>query len=461
MFRGKRFFIFIGLPCLALVILFTMIFWFDTALIIGLIGLILYLAILHRKFKRDPYIRVSKFLVILFAINFISFASLVSPNDWGHQFLVNLDKSKLIEPDHPIISSLEDFFFNTWLATNPVLTHGELYIAHYIEGSLIPFNQNDFRWLTASVDFSVMDYSELSNSTKLMVIDYFINSIIIDWTNDTTVYGSNDYKGTIDQILAEGYASGWTEVSHDDCDGIAVVTVSFLQHLGFNAFIGSGISHWYTVVEPNPTDDFTRPVLLNYWSSVHVFYYFNQHDFKIGQPVINTILDCWFLDEMYPELQVVLDLFQGNILLIFLVSIVLSFIIVSFIGYPRLHTEQEQNEINREQSIRAEKFAKNKILSHKYSPIHWILLATYIRTGNPFNKKYIYYWIDVIWVTIASFLVMLGVFQLLNAYWLFSYLLISVWALISLVDGQYSQKIVKFISKKLNPKNNSRNLPIS
>lgn len=455
MSRRKRFFLFVGIPCLILIILFTMFFWFDTALIIALIGLVLYLSFLHRKLKRDPYIRISKFLVIIFAINFVSFASLVSPDDWGQQFIVNIDKSKLIEPDHPVIASLEDYFFNTWLASNPVLTDS---YAFYIEGSLIPFDRNDFRSLTISVDFSVMDYSELPNATKLMVIDYFINSIIIDWTSDTIVYGSNDYKGTVDQVLAEGYASGWTEVSHDDCDGIAVVTVSFLQHLGFNAFIGSGISHWYTVVEPNPTDEFIRPVLLNYWSSVHVFYYFNQHEFKLGQPIINTILDSWFLDEMYPELQAVLDIFQGNILLIFLVSLVLSFIIVSFIGYPRSHSEQEQNEIKREQTIRAEKIAKNKILSHKFSPVHWILLGTYIRTGNPFNKKYMYFWVDIMWVTIASFLVLLGVFQLLNAYWLFTYLLISVWALISLVDGQYSQKIGIFITAKVKSKNTSRNL---
>ncbi|MHA1341206.1 MAG: hypothetical protein ACTSRZ_14620 [Promethearchaeota archaeon] len=438
MARGKKAFFIFGIPFFVFTILFSIILFINNFLYILTIGLIGSAIFLFRRMKRHqyPYIRLLKISFVLFCVSFGIFCGLYNPKVWASQFPRNLNKASLIEPNNYAIENLETNFFE-WIDSKPYLE--DIYGLNYTS-AIIPFQYADSYYIFRTVNFSETDWDSLDSLTKLLVINYFITNEVIEWTEDSEVYGSLEYKGTVDEVLAISLESNWTKKSKDDCDGIAVVTVSFLQRLGYNAYIGSGKGHWYTVVEPRSQDNFNTPLFLNTWRSIHVYFYFNQYEFKIGQPLLDTFKDVWFLDEADPEVIEVIQLFSQNYLIAIFSSIVLGLVGVLFVCFPRKLPENILREKKDAIQKRKEKILTNKIIGKKYNPLYWLIRITYIQIGNPFKKMYIYYWIDVIWTSISAFFVIIGL-KFIPLYWLNSYFAITLTFILVLLESQFSSKI--------------------
>lgn len=277
----------IGIPCL---VIFGIIAWsgFLTELVIVLAAAIMvYFALLHGKRDRR-FLRATKVSVILALVGVVPIMVIVqNPAYWGEQLYYKLDRSAIITPNNPAVVELADNF-ETWRSVT--------------DFSLDPVNEN---WYWASfTDLNNPDsffwyYMNVSNVNQTspslldlaVLIDFYVRNNTINWTADNEVYGFTDYVATPAQILVNRDYANASDRVYDDCDGIAVVTVSLMQRYGINAFIGTGRRHWYTVVQI-PGD--AELQIFNFWRGVHLYAYFNQTERYIGQPVDMTIVDLLF-----------------------------------------------------------------------------------------------------------------------------------------------------------------------
>lgn len=410
-----------------------------------LVSGVVFFGLIFGRWKRDPYIRFSKFSVVMLIASLAFFMGLHAPHVWGSQFVRNLNKGMLIEPYHEDVETLEDYFYE-WLGTDLTgPTINNYWILNYTNDGLMRLQREDARYIYFSGQLSREKFTALDSVDQLIVLDYFVNEIIMEWTSDSTVYGSMEHKATVSEALARGLASSWAEKSLDDCDGISVVTVSLLQRMGFKAYIGSGKSHWFTVVEPRATDGFIQPLFLNYWSSVHCWYYFNQYEVKMAQPLIDSIKDIWFIDEMEPEVQAILNAISEQYIIFLSVSMIIALFGALFFTYPRESKEDIKSEIERQRNLRSEKINKNSFLANKKNPIHWVAKGTYVRVGNPINKLYSNYWLDVIWMTIALFFIVLGIFPMAMHPAFYIYIAFSLWAVIFVADRGYIVKLKDWV----------------
>jgi hypothetical protein len=438
--KGWKFFIIVSIPALIFVILFSIIEFLGGFIIMWGYGLVLYFAMLHGKMKRYPLIRLSKFIIVMCLIGIGFFVMSFSPAAMVHQFKVNINKAALIEPDNPVVDELE-YQFDLWLQTEPYIE--DAYALNYSDGLLIPYQYEDAYYVFRDVNFSEVNFDDLDLTTQLIILNYYITEVIMEWTSDTEVYGSGEYKGTIEEALAVSIDSNWTILPNtDDCDGIAVVTVSFLQHLlntgrlaGYNVFIGSGKGHWYTVVEPiQGIANFHKPLFLNTWRYIHVWYYFNQEETKLGQPIMDTIQDLWLLDEEDEDFKNILELIRGQYLLIFGVVLLVSLIGVLLVNYPRERDDDILLVIKEQRETRKEKINNNKIIAQKWNPIYWLAWLTYGRVGNPFQKPYQNYWVDVIFTTILLYIAAIGTFLISSSPYPQVYAAIVIFIIVFLLD---------------------------
>ncbi|MHA1820645.1 MAG: hypothetical protein ACTSU2_01610 [Promethearchaeota archaeon] len=451
---GKKFFLILGIPSIIIVTLSFFIEFLGGVLFLSLYALVMYFGFVHRRIHKYPYARLSKFFFFMAVIAMVSFFgsfwNTKDPALMGHQFVVNLDKSKLIAPDNQVIASLENEFYRWLNEDKPSIGYGE-WVIYYKNYSLIPFQEENLRyyWPSPPINFSNPNvvFSNLSFKEKLYCVNYFINRRIIEWTEDSETYGSSEYKGTVEEVLKNGYTSNWQNLSYDDCDGIAVVTVSLLQRMGFNAFIGSGKGHWFTVVEPRINDNFSYPLILNSWSGIHVWYYFNQYQMKLGQPLPDTIEDLWYNDDMDPELLDQVEYFQERPLLVVSLSYLVAILVVMIIAYPRGHSEDIMDRILQGRVNRAEKIKDKTILYSKKSPLSWVVRPIYVKMGNPFQKVYLEYWIDVIWSGTALLLGIFALFSLINSYLIFIYEALFVWLILFMLDINIVQKLGVALTK--------------
>lgn len=447
---GKKAFLIFGIPSIVLLALFSIIHFLVTFIAIAISGLVLYFAILNGKWKRNGYVRITKFSMIMMLISLGSFVALFAPHVWLGQFAVNLNKAGLIEPENEKIISLEAEFHD-WLENEePFLEVWDGTVISYDNSANLPLQYKDYTRYYYEINFSEVSFDELTFPQQMFTVDHFVQDIIMDYEYDEDTYGSMEYKATIDEILAEGYESNWETQCQDDCDGSAVVTVSLLQKMGYNAFIGSGKSHWFTVVEPRAEDDFDRTVFVNTWRSIHVFYYFNQDEIKWGQPLIDTIKDTWLLDEKVtdeaPIIEELINFMEPRLYLLYVGSLVLSLIVVMIICFPRQQKKEIDELIQQERAERLRKLESTKFIGDKRNPLYWLVKGTYVRMGHPFKRLYVNFWIDVIWVSVAIFLMLLGAINFIDTYWLFNYLAITIWFILWFLDGSYIVRIKHSLS---------------
>ena len=447
--KGLNFFLIVGIPSLIFLVLFSIIVFLGGFLILWGYGLALYFAMMHRKLRKHPFVRLSKFSIVMFLIGVGFLIMSFSPAAMTHQFQVNINKSGLIEPDHPIIAELENQF-DLWLETEPYVE--DAYGLNYSDGMIIPYQYEDAYYFFRTVNFSEIEFDDLDSITQLLIINYYITEVVIEWTSDSIVYDSGEYKGTVEQVLAVSISSNWTEKSTDDCDGIAIVTVSLLQRMGYttNAYIGSGKGHWYTVVEPRDgIDNFSAPIFLNTWRPIHVWYYFNQYETKLGQPIMDTIQDVWLLDEENTDFKAFLDIVRDQYLLVFGVVLFVSIIGVLLIKYPRKRDDMTVEIIIEQRNTRKEKLQGNKIIGQKWNPLYWLAWITYGRVGNPVQKSYWHYWLDVVCTTIVLFIAAICTFYFETSPYPSVYSALVLFLIVYILDTDYFIKIKDIIKKKV------------
>lgn len=235
--------------------------------------------------KKDFYIRFTK-IMLLFALLF--FVLFPNPLDWGNQFarrlgrIPTLNSLSVIEPDK--CADLEAQF---WDFTN--------------KSSLLSGVEN----------FS--DFISHPNVPTLADQLYYIQRFLYNGTEGVIVYEYDwfasgrlayDHIPTVDEVLSRGT---------DDCDGIAVVTCSFLTRLNqlydwnISPYIAESDYHWWTIVF-NETD---APILgnevrrLNWWTSIGDPYYMFNHGGQIYFPnglfipMLTVLFDSYMYEDFF------------------------------------------------------------------------------------------------------------------------------------------------------------------
>jgi len=205
-------------------------------------------------------------VIIFFAINYNIFhlpGQFVRHSPGGRQ--------NLLEPEHPELAGLNASFY-TW-------------------------HQGRFGVSFDSLNETTHEELEL----KMVRVDYWLRNWVIKWMTDTGApYYTNDHVATLDEIFASD--TNGDGVLEDDCDGIAVLTVSLLLHMGYNAFVSECMSHWHTIVfpvgsDPKTLEGFENGIhLYNSWGRP-TYYIFNETEVIIppARPIVLSMYEI-FMD---------------------------------------------------------------------------------------------------------------------------------------------------------------------
>ncbi|MHA1372074.1 MAG: hypothetical protein ACTSRA_20435, partial [Promethearchaeota archaeon] len=314
---------------------------------------------------------------------------------------------------------------------------------------------------------SFKNQSIFSDIEKVVIVDYFIRQFIIDWTDDKTTQGISDHVPLPDEALKDwSFNSEWMNDvnnksfrAHDDCDGIAVVTVSLIRRLmnqdiiSGQAYIASGTSHWFTAVKVNDTTPF---IFLNHWRSVHIYCIYRENSIPIyGQNLLKTFSILIVLDrDDKEEYLIYADFIQSYfgvlVVLVILMSFILSAIATIFLGYPRNY------DIQGEKNYVKAKMARFKKKSRFLKALYWLFV---VKINNPFSRKYlfnrrhIFFWINSLVMT-----AMLSMGVLLLYYIAFSpvaytyasiFTYFYIFMLVFVLDRDYPVRLFKRIYKSL------------
>ncbi len=248
--KSKKVFLFFGLPFLCFMVFIAVIYavlhllWFMTLGAMVLISM-------YRKDRK--YITLTKLALVMF-LWFVFMC--YNPAYWGQQISRHLDRSQLITPDAQCIVDLNTTFVNSAFYNGP-------YNRSTLEGQMAELS-----------DIQFFLYSPGSNPD--------------DWINYT--YDFFQYPGVFDHIpLPEEVLAN----RQDDCDGIAVVTVSLLVRLGYEAYVAESDSHWWTWVKIYGEDlngsirgETYTVIYLNWWEGVgDPYLIFNQEETIVMQPL--------------------------------------------------------------------------------------------------------------------------------------------------------------------------------
>ncbi|MHA1731073.1 MAG: hypothetical protein ACTSU5_03980 [Promethearchaeota archaeon] len=361
-------------------------FFFIANMLAILVGpVVLYFAVLHGP-THARGVQAAKVGLAFLTIEVVSLASLVqNPAMWASQIARMYDKRLLVQPHSASIEELREHF-DQFVASKPLI-NDTWHWASY-NGRV---DQDNYYY--GYYNMSELDYSALTDFEKLLLVDYYIRNNTIRWTDDEVVYGVGDYKGTPDEMLREKDYSDPNSRARDDCDGIAVVTVSLLLNLNESGWvncvpkIGSGQSHWYTVAWLPGND---QPVFLYYWRTIHAWVFFDPAGigFQLGQPLAYTVADVVF-DSDNEEALAYVAWIAGNAWVAVLVAFGFSVLLVLFARYPRHPRAVRDPRVEKEGSGGSEGPARK--------------LAARL---NPFKRRYRWTWSSIA----ATFgLVLLGV----------------------------------------------------
>ncbi|MHA1147644.1 MAG: hypothetical protein ACTSR8_05320 [Promethearchaeota archaeon] len=269
----KKYFIIIGIPCFLFVffILFNFYILFTTSYLMFLV--VLLLGLIRKEKIWNRLTKISIIMVIMFFINYYNFTHIST------RFERNLPGSRqsLLEPDHPEIKKLEKRFLE-WHLDKYNITFDSL---------------NDD------------DYEDLQ--LKMRRLDYYIHTEVIEYTYDSDApYYDGDYTATLDEIF-ESDTDG-DGLLQDDCDGITVVTVSLLLHMGYNAYVSECLSHWNSIVfpegeDPHTVEGFNKGIhLYNPWGRPS-YYIFNEEELFTppDRPIYVSMYELFIEDKSYGD----------------------------------------------------------------------------------------------------------------------------------------------------------------
>ncbi|NVM54735.1 MAG: hypothetical protein HWN66_13620 [Candidatus Helarchaeota archaeon] len=248
--KSKKVFLIVGLPLLLFMIFITIIYhvlnslWFITIAVVMLLAM-------YRKERK--YITLTKLAFVLF----LWFVFLCwNPLHWPDQIYRRMNKGSLITPNAQCIADLNITFYSSSVFNGPYnrsTIQGQLDMLSDIQYFLYSPNYNDDDWINYTYDF--FQYP-----------------------------GIFDHVPTPEEVL---------ENRQDDCDGIAVVTVSLLVRLGYEAYVAESDSHWWTYVNIYGEDlnssvrgKTHTVVYLNWWEEIgEPYLIFNQTAIILMQPL--------------------------------------------------------------------------------------------------------------------------------------------------------------------------------
>jgi predicted transglutaminase-like cysteine proteinase len=299
--NSKRLFLYIGLPLLIFMIFIMAIYyvihllWFLTIAVITLLSL-------YRKERK--YIALTKLSILLFLwFLFICW----NPLYWPQQIYRHLDRGSLITPNAQCIIDLNNEFIGSgfYNATS--------YNRSTIQGQL----------------------NELSD------IQSFIN-VKIPYVLDSIQYGVLDHVPTPAEVLATG---------RDDCDGMAVVTVSLLVNRGFEAYVAESDMHWWSLVriygEELNSSVYGRTytvVYLNWWEGIgEPYVIFNQNTVVFPQPLILS----WAQQMTDPYyVQYIQEIGSPFIGLVPIAGLLIGFLFAFGVSFPRTYPKKRMHLAN-------------------------------------------------------------------------------------------------------------------
>jgi hypothetical protein len=376
--------------------------------------------------KKNFGIRFTRASFIAFAATFFTVGALVQNLAlWPSQIERHAFKSTLLQPNSAKIQEVDDAF--KWWLDNRSTDFGNG--LGYYGGNLTdlgkPMEDVYYRTLWSTIFASGLSAANFSSPKyytqfqKMLIVDYFIQNMVMHWTDDSYTWDVSDHVPVPDEALSDWHfseawkASPTTTVlqARDDCDGIAVVTVSFIRrliaqgNLSGEAFVSCGKSHWFTAVKVNGT---TPYVFLNHWASVHVYgIYMDDNTVVLGQNIISTMEDALIVDEeardevlAYVEFLSVIpvEYYWLIVVAVVVAAVVICMLVVMLFGYPRDYDvagERAHVQGIMKRYDRSPKIAR---------PFIWLFAA---KIRNPFGRRHLFYWINV---TAFSGLLVAGVF---------------------------------------------------
>jgi len=297
--KSKRIFLYIGLPLLIFMIFIISIYyvihllWYLTITVITLLTT-------YRKERR--YISLTKLPIILFLwFLFICW----NPVYWPQQIYLHLNRAALITPNDPCIINLYNNFTTSAFYRGP-------YNRSTIQGQL----------------------NELSDIKSYL-------DTRIPYVLDSDQYYVLDYIATPAQVLAIG---------KDDCDGMAVVCVSLLIYLHYEAYIAESDMHWWTYVKiygGNLTESVGQNymvVYLNWWNGIgEPYVIFNQTTVIFPQP----LLVSWthqMTDPYY--VQYIQKIGSPLIGLVPIAGLLFGFLFAFGVSFPRKYPKKRMHLVN-------------------------------------------------------------------------------------------------------------------
>ncbi len=274
--RDKKIFLCVGLPLLIFLGFIMATFYMILTVFAGII----LAALIGGTLRRDRvWKRLTRLAVLFFMVFVILFPNVTR---WPEQIARRLPggRQALIEPTYPGFPEL-NASFHSWHV-----------------------------WKYGDTFESVTDFE---NQTRH--VDEYIRRNRTQYTFDYTnpLYMLNDHLPTVDQVFHSNDTVGG--VWHDDCDGMTVVTASFLIFLGYNAFISETYFHWQTIVfpagaNPHTVEGYNQGIVLyriNPNELTLSFYLFNKTDMFIAPTLTvwdgirDNIFDSWIVDSIFGD----------------------------------------------------------------------------------------------------------------------------------------------------------------
>ncbi|MHA1846033.1 MAG: hypothetical protein ACTSXU_00160 [Promethearchaeota archaeon] len=463
--------IFVGIPLFIMLISIIIGYQVPNGLVMLLTALGLYLTTLKAK---NFGIRFTRATFVGLITCFFSIGALVeNPSLWPQQIYRHVFKNSMIQPNNSRIAEVEDAF-NWWLDNqstnfyNDVSFYGDNLtdLSKPLEDEYYNYNGS---WIHAE-NLSKESFFSLGVFTtfeKLEIIDFFIRRFIMRWTDDEVTHHLSDHIPVPSEALSRWtFSDEWkadptnsTLRAWDDCDGIAVVTVSFIRRLQLEekldisaVFIASGHRHWFTAVKINDSTPF---VFLNHWSSIGVYCIYMDNNLPLyGQNILSSIENVLVTDAGDVEdFKFYLGFLVGsNFWLLIIVSFCIAAISTIFFGYPRNY------DVEGEKLYMKSRMAKHAKKSRLIKPLYWLRY----KIGNPFSKKHVFnkrhmfFWLNTI---VMSLLLIAGV-----AFFYYSIILtplfpyammviyLYIFTLLVILDRDLVARSFKFIYKKVKKK---------
>jgi len=298
--KSKQIFLYIGLPLLIFMIFIMAIYyvihllWYLTIAIVTLLSL-------YRKERK--YITLTKLALVLFLwFLFICW----NPIYWPQQIYRHLDRGSVITPNAQCIIDLNINF------TNSVFYHG-------------PYNRSTIQ----------------GQLDQLSDIQDFIDQRI-PYVLDSVQYGVLDHVPIPAEVLATG---------QDDCDGMAVVTVSLLTYLNYSAYVAESDMHWWTYVKiyGEALNSSIRGrtytvVYLNWWDDIgEPYVIFNQTTVIFPQPLIiswaHQMTDPYYV-------QYIQEIGLPFIGLVPIAALLVGFLFAFGVSFPRTYPKKRMHLAN-------------------------------------------------------------------------------------------------------------------